>query len=103
MRLLPSWSKLAAMAPTLEYDGEIMSGLQSGTSLPRDRWASIDTPTLVVTGGKSEMFLRSGAEALVELLPAAHHEVVAGANHAAVVAAPKRLAAVIDQFTTALG
>jgi pimeloyl-ACP methyl ester carboxylesterase len=103
MRLLPSWSKLTDMAPTLVYDGEIMSGLQAGTPLPQDRWTSIDSPTLVVTGGKSEPFFRSGAEALVDLLPSARHEVLAGANHSAVVAAPKRLAAVVARFMTANG
>lgn len=102
MRLLPSWSKLTSMAHTLVYDGTIIEGLQVGDPLPPDRWSEVDAPTLVVTGGKSEPFFAVGADALARLLPNARHEVLPGANHGAVVAAPKRVAAVVRTFVSTL-
>ena len=98
MRVLPTWTKLKKLAPTLVYDLRVIQETQSGPSSPRDRWAAVRMPTLVLTGEKSDAFLQSGGRALAQLLPAATHVSVAKANHSAVVAAPKRLAEVLVKF-----
>ncbi len=53
MRLLPVWSKLKAVAPTLRYDFAFMADLQRGRPLPQTRWSTATLPTLVADGGKS--------------------------------------------------
>jgi hypothetical protein len=45
MRLLPTWSKLKKLAPTLAYDLALMEGTQSGGPLP-DRWPCVAAPKL---------------------------------------------------------
>jgi pimeloyl-ACP methyl ester carboxylesterase len=98
MRLLPTWSKLKKLAPTLPYDLKVMDGTQSGRPLPEGRWTGVSVPTLVLTGEKSDAFLRKAGESLAGLIPTAKHETLAGASHSAVVAAPKRLAKVLVDF-----
>lgn len=98
MRLLPTWRKLKQLAHTIPYDLTLMRGTQSGAPLPSDRWSSVAVPTLVLTGEKSDAFLDSAGRALVDVLPAARHATLRGANHAAVVAAPKKLAAALVEF-----
>lgn len=98
MRLLPMWRKMKRIAHTLRYDLAILAGTQSGAPLPGDRWPDVSAPTLVITGSKSEPFLHRGAAALVDVLPCARAQALEGANHSAVVAAPKKLAAVVSEF-----
>jgi alpha-beta hydrolase superfamily lysophospholipase len=45
--------KLESVAHTLPYDGAIVKENQRGTPLPRDRWAGVTVPALVLDGGKS--------------------------------------------------
>ena len=97
MRLLPTWSRLKKLAPTLPYDLDLMKGTQSGAPLP-SRWPSVSAATLVLAGEKSDTYLQNAGRALVDVLPTATYTVVPGANHAAVVAAPKRLAAAMVEF-----
>ena len=98
MRLLPMWRKLTRLAPTLAYDAAVVHGTQAGRPLPTDRWATVTAPTLIVTGAKSDAFLHRGGAALAGLLADARHLTLEGANHSAVVAAPKKLAALFTQF-----
>ena len=101
MQVLPTWSKLKKLAPTLLYDLQVIQATQSGGPSARDRWTGVTMPTLVLTGEKSDAFLHNGGRALAQLLPAATHVSVAKANHSAVVAAPKRLAEVLVKFFAA--
>lgn len=98
MRLLPMWRKLTRLAPTLAYDLAVLDGTQAGRPLPTDRWACVTAPTLIVTGSKSDAFLHRGGAAAAELLADARHRTLEGANHSAVVAAPKKLAACVAEF-----
>ena len=102
MRLLmPGWSKMAGMAHTLPYDLSVLAGTQSGRPLPAGRWTGATAPTLVVVGGKSEPFFHSGARALAGLLPDARYQALEGRDHAAILMAPKAIAAAVEQFTLA--
>lgn len=81
MRLLPVWSKLKRLAPTLRYDFAYMAELQQGRPLPAARWSAVTQPTLVADGGKSPEWMRGGCRALSEVLPNATYRTVPGQTH----------------------
>jgi pimeloyl-ACP methyl ester carboxylesterase len=97
-RVMPPWKKLKAVAHTLPYDLTIMRDTQRGEPLPAPRWAGVTTPTLVVDGGKSPEWMRTGQRALVAALPNARHRTLAGQTH---MVKPKVLAPVLSQFFAA--
>jgi pimeloyl-ACP methyl ester carboxylesterase len=98
MRLMPGWSKSVAMARTAAYDLTILRGLQSGEPLPTERWASVTAPTLVMTGGKSEAFFHSGAEALAGVLAHAQHRVLPKQHHGSVAMASPPIVEALANF-----
>jgi len=81
MRLLPVWSKLKAVAPTLRYDFALMAELQRGRPLPRTRWSTATQPTLVADGGKSPTWMRNGCRAMSDVLPNATYRTLPGQTH----------------------
>ncbi|MFC0508950.1 alpha/beta fold hydrolase [Micromonospora costi] len=83
MRHSEFWPVLEAVAPTIAYDGRIMGTTMSGGPLPRDRWASVTVPTLVMHGSATFPFITAGTRALAELLPTATLQVVKGEQHSA--------------------
>lgn len=91
----PEWEALESVAHTLAYDGIVMRGLMSGKPLPPYRWDGNRAPTLVITGGNSDMFFHTGAKALVDALPDAQHRVLEGQDHAV---APTALAPLLVEF-----
>ena len=52
----------------------------SGGPLPAE-WGKIHTPTLVISGGNGEPFMRSGARELADLMPNGEHTVLEGQGH----------------------
>jgi pimeloyl-ACP methyl ester carboxylesterase len=103
MRLLvPAWADMIRLAHTVPYDLMILAGTQSGKPLPGDRWLHAKAPTMVAIDAKSEPFFRSGAKALVGLLPAATYKSLDGLDHSAVLTAPQPLAAAVRQFFAAI-
>jgi pimeloyl-ACP methyl ester carboxylesterase len=100
MRLMPAWSKLKAVAPTLRYDLAVMAGSQQGRPLPeelRKVLGSVDVPALVADGGKSPAWIHNGAQALADALPDTERRTLPGQTHQvkAAVLAP----ALIEFFT----
>jgi pimeloyl-ACP methyl ester carboxylesterase len=95
MRLLPVWSKLAAVAPTLRYDFALMHELQRGRPLPETRWSAATQPTLVADGGKSPVWMRNGVAGLADVLPDATYRTLPGQTH---LVKPKALAPVLREF-----
>ena len=81
MRLMPTWSKLKAVAHTLPYDFRILGDTGSGRPLPTDRWSSVTVPTLVMDGGKSPTYMRNGMRSLAEILPDARYRTLEGQTH----------------------
>ena len=63
--------------------------------MPREPWASIAMPTLVVDGGKSPASLRRAADALAALMPNAERRTLAGQSHNLSM---KLLAPVLGEF-----
>lgn len=97
MKADPSWEIMSGYAHTLAYDGRIVKGTQDGKPLPRDRW-HIQVPTAVVVGENSPSFFHSGAQALVDLLPAGSYQVLNGQDHSAFWMAPEVITQAIINF-----
>lgn len=95
MRLLPAWSKLKAIAHTIPYDATLMSDTQGGKPLPAKRWATTNTPTLVIVGGKSPVWMQNGMQALADALPNARHYTLKGQTH---IVKAKALAPLLAEF-----
>jgi pimeloyl-ACP methyl ester carboxylesterase len=83
VRQSPFWPALEAVAHTIAYDGRIMGTTMSGGPLPRDRWAAVTVPVLVMHGNATEPWLIAAAHALAELLPTASLQAVEGQQHSA--------------------
>jgi pimeloyl-ACP methyl ester carboxylesterase len=90
MRLMPwVWPKMKAVAHTLPYDAAIMTSFR----IPRRRFASIDTPVLVMHGSKTDARLKAAAHAIAQVVPGASHRELEGQTHnvsADVLAPPVR-------------
>jgi pimeloyl-ACP methyl ester carboxylesterase len=96
MRQSPFWPTLEAVAHTIAYDGRIMGTTMSGAPLPRDRWAAVTVPILVMHGTGTAPWLITAAHALAELLPTASLQAVEGQQHSATADV---LAPALRQFT----
>ena len=72
-----------AMAPTMNYDIEVMGEISNGGAIPERMVRSVSTPTLVIAGGASPEFFRATVDRLVELLPNATATVLEGQDHGA--------------------
>jgi pimeloyl-ACP methyl ester carboxylesterase len=83
------------MAHALAYDGRIVRDVMTGRPRPATKWASVTSPTLVITGEQSEAFFHNEAKALVVDLPDARHRTLEGQDHAV---APAALAPVLVEF-----
>ena len=78
MRLMPwIWRKLEAVAHTLPYDAAVMTGF----GIPRERFASIATPVLVMNGSKTDARLKDAARAIALAVPGAQHRELPGQTH----------------------
>jgi pimeloyl-ACP methyl ester carboxylesterase len=95
MRIMPAWSKLKAVAPTVIYDAAIVDDYQKGRPLPTDRWTSVTMPTLVAVGGKSPDWMRHAMSGLAQVLPNAEHRTLEGQTH---IVKPEALAPVLVEF-----
>ncbi|ULH16979.1 alpha/beta hydrolase (plasmid) [Deinococcus sp. KNUC1210] len=95
MRHAPFWSGLEAVAPTLAYDHAFLLG-QDG-SVPADRVADLDQPTLLISGGASFPFMRTTALTLAAAMPHASAVVLEGQTHEVDAAV---LAPVLTDFFT---
>ncbi len=79
MRHAPAWPMLEALAPTLAYDHSAILG--EDASVPTDRAASVDVPTLVMNGGASPTFMYVTAQALSKAIPNAQLRTLEGQTH----------------------
>ncbi|MFI6691058.1 alpha/beta fold hydrolase [Streptomyces sp. NPDC050433] len=77
----PSWADMEKIAHTLVYDGLVMGDTMSGNPLPAGLWSGVSAPVLVICGGESEPFMRSGARSAAELLPHAEYRELPGQSH----------------------
>lgn len=91
-----SWQRMIDLAHTLPYEGALMGTTQSGRPLPRDRWAAVTVPTLVMSGGASPVWYARSADALAEILPDATRRTFPGQRHG--MEASLLAAALIEYF-----
>ena len=99
MRLMPAWSKLKAVAHTLVYDFRLVGLHQRGRPLPRDAWAGVTVPTLVMDGGRSPAWMRTAMLSLAEVLPNATYRTLPGQTH--MVKAHAHVPPLVEFFQTA--
>lgn len=76
-RTQPWWAQQEAIAHTLAYDAEIMGDY----SLPAERLAQVQTPTIVLAGSASFPFIITAAEKVAETMPNAHYQLLEGQEH----------------------
>jgi pimeloyl-ACP methyl ester carboxylesterase len=95
MRLMPwIWRKLEGVAHTLPYDAAVMTAFR----IPRERFASIGVPVLVMNGSKTDQRLREAARTIADTVPAARHRELVGQTHNV---RPDVLAPVVIEFLAA--
>jgi pimeloyl-ACP methyl ester carboxylesterase len=97
MRQAPFWPDFEAVAPTVRYDALFMDGTLTGGPLPRERWAGVTVPVLVIDGGASADYMHNAANAAADLLPDAGRRTIEGQQH---VVDPSLLAPVLREFFT---
>ena len=95
MRLMPTWSKLKALAPSLPYDAQIIRGTGSGGPLHANCCPSATVPALVIAGGKSPAWMRNAMRTLAGVLPNATHRTLERQTH---IIKPKALAPILSEF-----
>lgn len=95
MRKSPGWPKMEAIAHTLAYDVAVAGDTMSGNPLPPQKWASATSPTLVMDGGASPVWMRNGATALAAVLPNAQHRTLPDQTHEV---APEVIVPELEQF-----
>jgi pimeloyl-ACP methyl ester carboxylesterase len=79
MRAAPFWQALLGLAPTVAYDAAVVGECY----LPRERFAALDMPTLLLAGGASPGWILAGAQALAGVLPLAELSILPGQTHSA--------------------
>ncbi|WP_276353828.1 alpha/beta fold hydrolase [Cohnella caldifontis] len=77
MRIMPFWARMRAVANSLPYDAAVMSDY----SLPTERIAAVQVPTLVIGGGKSGVALRNAVKHVADHLPKGELLMLEGQNH----------------------
>jgi pimeloyl-ACP methyl ester carboxylesterase len=91
MRSSPGWPRMAAIAPTLAYDDQLLAGGR----VPHDIAAQITVPALLLSGGASPENLQQAAAATAAALPDAEHRTLPDQTHDV---APEALAPVLIEF-----
>lgn len=95
MPLMPAWAKLKGVAHTLPYDGIIVEKELVGKPFPPGRWQSVNIPTIVIDGEKSQTWMHNGMKALAGHLPNAQYQTLDGQSH---IVKPEVLAPVLTEF-----
>jgi len=96
MRQAPFWPDIEAVAPTLAYDHAGLLG--TDRSVPVERAARADVPTLVMHGGEGAPFMAQTASTLQKAIPGARLIALAGEGHNV---SPRVLAPVLSEFVLA--
>ena len=81
MKWLPVWRKITSVAHTLPHDGAIVKEFQTGEPLPKESWANVSVPAIVLDGGKSPAWMRSGTRSLATVLSNAQYRTLEGQTH----------------------
>jgi pimeloyl-ACP methyl ester carboxylesterase len=96
MRREPFWAGMEALAPTLAYDHAGV--MAEDGSIPLERVARVDVPTLVMVGGKGAPFMLETANTLTRTIAGAKLLTLEGQDHNV---QPQALAPVLVEFLLA--
>jgi pimeloyl-ACP methyl ester carboxylesterase len=99
IRSSPGWPVMESVAHTLACDGRVMGDAMTGSPEPLMRWATVETPTLVIDGGASPPWMRNSARTLAETIPNATYRTLEGQGHgpASAILAPPLTAFFADR------
>ena len=89
----------AAPPPSAAWAQRAMAARPDSLDVLRE----VAVPTLVVRGDEDELSTREDAEAMVDALPDARMEVLAGSGHLSAVEVPDEFTAVVRKFLTDVG
>jgi pimeloyl-ACP methyl ester carboxylesterase len=87
MRQSPMWPHMEALAQSMAYDATLSEDVEKGDPAALQRYAPVTVPTLVMDGtllfGRPEghTFMRTGAEALAQVLPNVTRRTLEGQDH----------------------
>lgn len=81
MPYFPGFSKGQKIAHTLIYDGKITKAATNGLNLKSDFWKNVSAQTLVIAGGKSQLWMRDGNEKLSKTFKKGAFQIIPGENH----------------------
>ena len=95
MRGGPFWPALEAIAPTLEYDSEVMGHVSAGAAVPLDLLDRVGMPVLVICGGANQQWWKDAASSIADGVAHGRLEILDGASH---VVEPEVLGPVIAAF-----
>ena len=90
MRQSPFWPAMEGLAPALVYDAAFVGDF----SVPFDRAAGVDVPTLVIDGGTTP-WLSNAARAVADAIPGAERRTLEGEPHNV---AADAIAPVLEEF-----
>ncbi|MGH2463109.1 MAG: alpha/beta fold hydrolase [Candidatus Limnocylindria bacterium] len=90
-RTQPFWAAQERIAHTLAYDATVMGDY----SLPVERAAAVNTPTIVIAGGADMPWMRESAKALADAMPYGQVRILDGEGHNV---APDVIAPVLADF-----
>ena len=94
MRQHSMWPMWEAVAPTIAYDAAVLG---DDASVPTARASRLDVPALVMDGAASYPFMQHTARALVDAMPSARYQTLAGQTH---VVRAEAIAPVLVEFFT---
>jgi len=70
---MPAWKELKKSVHTVLYDTHILGENSYGKPYPAGQWSNVQTPTLVISGTKSELWAQNSMKQLAAVLPNATH------------------------------
>lgn len=81
MKQSPQWPVLLSVAHTLAYDGGITAQMMRGNPESLLKFVDITTPTLVMTGGASALWMQNAAQTISRIVPHARFEMLPHQTH----------------------
>lgn len=81
MQLMPVWTQLKQIAPTLVYDTALIGPKMQSRPIAPGTWGNLTQPAMIVGGTKSDAWMRNAQKAIAASLPNARHSELQGENH----------------------
>jgi pimeloyl-ACP methyl ester carboxylesterase len=99
MRLMPVWKQVKSIVDTVIFDTLAIGSNGSGEKLTAGKWPGVRIPVLLISGSKSQQWIRNAMLNLAEVLPDSTHLILKGETH---TVNPKMLAPHLISFFKSL-